>query len=103
MIRGLNQKKASIDSLKDKLSSKQTEQMMMSPMSAEFRGEEYVIDEEEYSLLASQQQERQSYRQMMEDKRSLDDQFTRTEQEIQLCKTELVQAFESWYARKYPS
>ncbi len=92
-IQTLNSKKAVIDSIRVKIQQRQAEKTGQESLN--------LIDEEEYSLLSRQQGERQSYKSLLEVKYQLDSEIVRTEQEIQLCKTELVRSFETWFATKY--
>jgi len=95
LINQLNAKKHFIDSLREQQEKRQAH------LKATSSNQPGVIDEEEYELLHRQQNERQAYKQMLSSKQQLDGEIVRGEEEIQSCKTELVRAFESWYAHRY--
>jgi len=91
-----NKKKGAIDEAKERLNRKRAER------DADVsRGDEELIDEEEYAIIQNLKDLKQQYRDSFEHHRVLKMDVSQIEHSMQQTKLKLVQAFEAWYEDKY--
>jgi len=91
-----NNKKRSIDEAKDRLSRKRSDRDADTS-----RGDEELIDEEEYAIIQNLKDLKQQYRDAFEQHRMVKMDVSHIEHNMQQTKLKLVQAFEQWYDEKY--
>mmetsp|Transcript_16671 Transcript_16671/g.52277 ORF Transcript_16671/g.52277 Transcript_16671/m.52277 type:complete len:170 (+) Transcript_16671:206-715(+) len=93
-----NTRKREIDEAKERLEKKQADKQREG---AGGRGDEELIDEEEYALIKSLKDTKQQYREAFEKHRCLKMDVLQIEHLMQQCKAKLVQAFEDWFEQRY--
>lgn len=93
-----NSRKREIDEAKERLERKQADKQREGAVG---RGDEELIDEEEYALIKSLKDTKQQYREAFEKHRCLKMDVLQIEHLMQQCKAKLVQAFEEWYEQRY--
>lgn len=90
-----NNKKKEIDSAKEGLARKQAEK------GHDARGDEDMIDEEEYALIKVLKETKSQYRDAFEKHSHVKMEVMQIEHLMQQCKQRLVQGFEEFYEQKY--
>lgn len=91
-----NKKKSMIDDAKDRLLRKRAERDADGS-----RGDEELIDEEEYAIIQNLKDLKQQYRDSFEQHRGVKMEVSQIEHSMQSTKLKLVQAFEAWYDDRY--
>jgi len=91
-----NKKKGQIDEGKDRLNRKRADRDADGS-----RGDEELIDEEEYAIIQTLKDLKQQYREAFDQHRMVKMDVSHIEHNMQQTKLKLVQAFEAWYDDKY--